>query len=60
MGEYIHNHINFIKVVFNYFKQNEKIVFNHIKNNANINWENYIISKILNSIESSSNIQFNI
>lgn len=60
MGEYIHNHINFIKVIFNYFKENKKIVFNRIKNNANINWENYIISKIINSIESSSNIQFNI
>jgi len=58
--EYIHDHINLIKVVFKYFKEKKKIVFNRIKNDANINWGIYIISKIINSIENSSNIQFNI
>ena len=56
--EYISNHIDFIKIIFNYFKEEKKIVFNHIKKEANLNWENNIINDIIKYLEKSFNIQF--
>ncbi len=58
LERYIYNHINFIIVVFNYFKEKKKIVFKHLKNESNINWENNVINNIIKYIENSSNIQF--
>ncbi len=35
--KYISNHIDFIKIIFIYFKEEKKIVFNQIKKVSNLN-----------------------